>query len=314
MKGKAFVWITVFVLLGILAYSVAAQADYPERPIQLIAGFQAGGNVDTVARILAKSCSSLLGQPVVVDNKPGAGGGVAATTLKSAKPDGYTLCLNMSTAYTFNPLMGASPYGIDDFAYIAAAGKAQEAFVSSSEAEWKDWKGMIAESKKRGMTYASMIPLDKIFTRTIGKKEGVQFSAIPTKGGAEIMTSILGKHSDFGFSGGLHYSYAKAGQMIVLAGLGSERLVDFPEAPTLKELGYDIVFENYVVITAPKGIPDAVIKKLSSAFAKAIQDPEYVNMMKNNIHWVPLYLDSAKASSAIREMSASYKKMIDEQK
>jgi tripartite-type tricarboxylate transporter receptor subunit TctC len=220
----------------------------------------------------------------------------------------------MSTAYTVNPLLGDSPFTINDFAYIAVAGKAQEAFVSSPEAAWKDWKGMIAESKNRNMTYASMIPLDKIFTRAIAKKEGVQFSAIPTKGGAEIMTSVLGKHSDFGFSGGLHYSYAKAGQMVVLAGMGNERLVDFPDAPTLKELGYGIVFENYVVITAPKGISEVVVNKLSSAFAKAIQDPEYVNMMKNNVHWVPLYLDSAKTKSALLEMSASYKKMIDDQK
>ena len=312
MKKRATGWIAMYVMLGILVCSAPALADYPERPIQLMAGFQAGGNVDAVARILAKSSSSLLGQPMVVENKPGAGGGVAATTLKTAKPDGYTLCINMSTAYTFIP--GDISYSVDDFIYIAAAGKAQEAFVSSSEAPWKDWKAMIAEAKKKNMTYASMIPLDKIFTRAIAKKEGAQFSAIPTKGGAEIITSVLGKHSDFGFSGGLHYSYAKAGQITVLAGLGAERLADFPETPTLKELGYDIVFENYVVITAPKGVPDAVIQKLSAAFAKAIQDPEYVNMMKNNVHWVPLYLNPAQTTTAIREMSASFKKMMEEQK
>lgn len=312
MKKRATGWIVIYIMLGILVCSAPALADYPERPIQLMAGFQAGGNVDAVARILAKSSSSLLGQPVVVENKPGAGGGVASTTLKNAKPDGYTLCINMSTAFTFIP--GDISYSVDDFIYIAAAGKAQEAFVSSSEAPWQDWKAMIAEAKKRNMTYASMIPLDKIFTRAIAKKEGVQFSAIPTKGGAEIITSVLGKHSDFGFSGGLHYSYAKAGQITVLAGLGAERLAEFPETPTLKELGYDIVFENYVVITAPKGVPDAVIQKLSAAFAKAIQDPEYVNMMKNNVHWVPLYLNPAQTTTAIREMSASFKKMMEEQK
>jgi tripartite-type tricarboxylate transporter receptor subunit TctC len=312
MKKKATVWIAMYVMLCIFVCSAPALADYPERPIQLMAGFQAGGNVDAVARILAKSSSSLLGQPLVVDNKPGAGGGIAATTLKTAKPDGYTLCINMSTAYTFIP--GDISYSVDDFIYIAAAGKAQEAFVSSSEASWKDWKALIAEAKKKNMTYASMIPLDKIFTRAIAKKEGARFSAIPTKGGAEIITSVLGKHSDFGFSGGLHYSYAKAGQITVLAGLGAERLADFPETPTLKELGYDIVFENYVVITAPKGVPDAVIQKLSTAFAKAIQDPEYVNMMKNNVHWVPLYLDPAQTTTAIRGMSASFKKMMEEQK
>jgi tripartite-type tricarboxylate transporter receptor subunit TctC len=300
------------VVLALIGFGGVAAAEYPDRPIQLLAGFQAGGNVDAVARILAKSAGSLLGQPMVVENKPGAGGGVAATALKAAKPDGHTLCLNMSTAYTFNP--GETTYALDDFIFIAVAGKAQEAFVSNSEAPWKDWKGMIAEARKRSLTYASMMPLDKVFTRAIAKKEGVQFSAIPTKGGAEIITSVLGKHSDFGFSGGIHYSYAKAGQVAVIAGLGSERLADFPDVPTLKELGYDIVFENFVVISAPKGVPEAVVQKLSAAFAKAIQDPEYVDMMKNNIRWVPLYLDSAKTTASMRKMSADYKKMAEELK
>jgi tripartite-type tricarboxylate transporter receptor subunit TctC len=300
------------VVWALIGFGGVAAAEYPDRPIQLLAGFQAGGNVDAVARILAKSAGSLLGQPMVVENKPGAGGGVAATALKAAKPDGHTLCLNMSTAYTFNP--GEATYALDDFIFIAVAGKAQEAFVSNSEAPWKDWKGMIAEARKRSLTYASMMPLDKVFTRAIAKKEGVQFSAIPTKGGAEIITSVLGKHSDFGFSGGIHYSYAKAGQVAVIAGLGSERLADFPDVPTLKELGYDIVFENFVVISAPKGVPEAVVQKLSAAFAKAIQDPEYVDMMKNNIRWVPLYLDSAKTTASMQKMSADYKKMAEELK
>ena len=312
MNTKRCVSLAAIVLAGVFFGGAPALAEYPERPIQLLAGFQAGGNVDAVARILAKSTGILLGQPMVVENKPGAGGGVAATTLKSAKPDGHTLCLNMSTAYTYNP--GETTYAPDDFIFIAVAGKAQEAFVSNSEAPWKEWKGMIAEAKKRSMTYASMMPIDKVFTRAIAKKEGVQFSAIPTKGGAEIITSVLGKHSDFGFSGGIHYSYAKAGQVTVIAGLGAERLADFPEVPTLKELGYEIVFENYVVITAPKGVPDPVIQKLSAAFAKAIQDPEYMTLMKDNIHWVPMYLDSAKTTAAMKKMSTDYKKMAEEQK
>jgi tripartite-type tricarboxylate transporter receptor subunit TctC len=312
MKGKHCISLAAIIAIVICFGSLPGFADYPERPIQFLAGFQAGGNVDAVARLLARSSGTLLGQPLVVENKPGAGGGVAATALKSAKPDGYTLCVNMSTAYTYNP--GESSYTLDDFIFIAVSGKSQEAFVSNSEAPWKDWKGMIAEARKRSMTYASMIPLDKVFTRAIAKKEGVQFSAIPTKGGAEIITSVLGKHSDFGFSGGIHYSYAKAGQVAVMAGLGAERLADFPEVPTLKELGYDIVFENYIVITAPKGVPDAVIEKLSATFAKAIQQPEYIDMMKNNIHWVPMYLDSAKTTAAMQKMSAEYKKMAEELK
>ena len=312
MQKRLAVGVAMFVLVGIAFGSVPAKAEYPERPIQLTTGFQVGGNVDAVARILAKAAGNILGQPMVVENKPGAGGGVAAAMLKSAKPDGYTLCLNMATAYTFNPHVGNSSYTVDDFTYIAASGKAQEAFVSSPDQPWKDWKAMIADARKKPLSFASMIPLDKMFLREVGKKEGVQFTAVPTKGGAEVITAVLGKHVDLGFSGGLHYSYAKAGQMTVLAGLGSERLVDFPDVPTLGELGYDITFENYVVITAPKGLPEEVNQKLSAAFAKAIQDPEYVELMKNKVHWVPLYLDSAKLTASLKKMSASYKKMMDE--
>lgn len=315
MKKRLMILVFMMSVTLIIQPPAPVSAGYPERPVTILAGFKAGGNVDAVARILAKAAGKILGQPMVVENKPGAGGGVAAATLKNAKPDGYTLCLNMATAFTVNPLLGKSVYGMDDFIYIAASGKAQEGYVSNPSKEWKDWKGMIQKAKaSEGLIYASMMPLDKTFAKVIAQKEGVKLTAVPTKGGAEVITSVLGNHVDFGFSGGLHYSYAKAGQMVVLATLGKERQPDFPDAPTLNELGYGIIFDNYVVIAAPKGISADVIEKLSKAFSEAIQDPEYVDLMNNKIHWIPLYLGSNALTDALTTMSESYRKMIEEQK
>jgi tripartite-type tricarboxylate transporter receptor subunit TctC len=156
-----------------------------------------------------------------------------------------------------------------------------------------------------------MSPYDKQVLRYIAKKEGVEFNLVPTKGGAAIMTQVLGNHVDFGFSGGIHYQYVKAGKMIVLAGHGQERLNGTPDIPTLKELGYNIALENYNVVSGPKGMPDDVTQKLGKAFGQAVQSAEYKDLLQNKLHFPALFLGPEELSQKIKAMSKDFKAMAE---
>jgi len=302
----------VICLVLFLASSIPSWAEYPDRPVKILVGFRAGGSVDTMARLLSQKAGDILGQPIVVVNKPGGGGAIAAKETLRVKPDGYTLSFNIALTYAAWPYMTKVKYTEDDFTYIAAVSKFQEAFVSLPNKNWTDWKGLIAYAKKQGpLNVAVMTPYDKQVLRYIAKKEGVEFNLVPTKGGSAIMTQVLGNHVDFGFSGGIHYQYVKAGKMIVLVGHGQERLIGTPDVPTLKELGYNIALENYNVVVGPKGISDHITQKLDKAFSQAVQSSEYQDLMKNKLHFPALFLGPEELSLKIKAMSKDFKAMAE---
>lgn len=311
-NGKMISNTLVICLVLFLASSIPSWAEYPDRPVKILVGFRAGGTVDTMARLISKKAGDILGQPVVVVNKPGGGGAIAAKETLRAKPDGYTLSFNIVLTYAAWPHMTKVKYTEDDFTYIAAVGKFQEAFVSLPNKGWTDWKGLIAYAKKQGpLNVSVMTPYDKQVLRYIAKKEGVEFNLVPTKGGSAIMTQVLGNHVDFGFSGGIHYQYVKAGKMIVLVGHGQERLIGTPDVPTLKELGYNIALENYNVVAGPKGMPDDVTQKLGKAFGQAVQSAEYQDLMKNKLHFPALFIGPEELSLKIKAMSKDFKAMAE---
>ncbi len=295
-----------------LSFSSTCFAEYPQRPIKMIAAFRAGGNVDTIARILAKHMADELGQPVIVENKGGAGGSLGAKSLKMAKPDGYTIGINMITALTFNPYFAKkAPFTYQDFDVVGSICQSQEAFVTYADAPFSTWREMIDYGKKNGfVNYASLIPIDKIFTKAISSKEGLTIQPVPTKGGAAVISAVMGKHVDFGFSGGIHYSYVKAGKAKILAALSSKGLVDFPEIPTLKSLGYDIDFVNYCFVYTPKGVDKGILEKLSGAMQKAAQDKELTDLIQSKVHWLKVFKGPADTLMQIEKDAAGFKKLL----
>jgi tripartite-type tricarboxylate transporter receptor subunit TctC len=313
MKNYKTVYGTLVICFFVfIASLIPAWADYPNRPIKILVGFRAGGGTDTMARLLSKRVGDILGQPMVVVNRPGGGGAIASKEILRAKPDGYTLCFNIALTYAAWPYMTKVKYTEDDFTYIAAVGKFQEAFVSLPNKGWADWKGLITYAKKHGpLNVAVLSPYDKQVLRYIAKKESVEFNMVPTKGGSAIMTQVLGNHVDFGFSGGVHYQYVRAGKMIVLVGHGQERLVGTPDVPTLKELGYNVALENYAIVSGPKGMPSDLIQKLSKAFEQAVQDPDYQDLLENKLHFPALYIGAEELPEKIKAMSNDFKAMAE---
>jgi tripartite-type tricarboxylate transporter receptor subunit TctC len=272
-------------LLTLLAAApaVAPAAEYPSKPIHLYIGSNPAGSTDTLGRVLARSLEAELGQPVVVHNRTGAGGGVMAAQLKSAAPDGYSLGLTISHAYTGNPVVSpsAARYAVSDFTHLATVSKGQCALVTSTEKPYRTFEDLIVAAKRGEQpVYAAQSPLTKIVADYIAKVAGVKFRVISVQGGGETMQAILGGHADFAFSGGPHIDYVAAGKMRVLASMEDGRLATSPEVPTLKELGYDLSSCALFVVSAPPRLPEDVKVKLSAALAAAIDSPEMTALIK----------------------------------
>lgn len=307
------VWSSLLLAAFVCGSAQAAYAAWPEKPITITVGFAAGGTTDVAARVVGEVLSRQLGQPVVIENKPGAGGAVAATALMKAIPDGYNLVANTSTTMTFDPHATQLAYGVDDFIYIAAIGEFPEAYIALPDKGWKTLADALAAGKEKGLNYASTTSIDRVVSALIAKKSGTQFAAVPTRGGAEAVTQVMGGHVDLAYSSGAYFPQAKAGQVKVLAVLSDKRLVGLPDAPTLLELGFDIASINLILFQAPKGLPADIRDKLWSAFASAAKDAKVVELMdKRNLGDIVLVGDAL--AETMRAHSSRFKQMIERSK
>jgi tripartite-type tricarboxylate transporter receptor subunit TctC len=305
----------VFLGIALLALTSTADAAWPEKPITITVGFAAGGTTDVVARAVADIVSKKLGQPVVVENKPGAGGAVAMTTLKAMPADGYNLGVTTSTTITMDPQMAQLGFGLSDFTYLAATGEFPEAFIAKPETGWKTLADALQAIKTAGgkSSYSSSTSLDRLVTTVLGKKVGVSLVPVPTRSGAEVVTQVLGGHTQLGYSSGAYYPQAKEGKIAVLAVLGEQRLKALPDTPTLKELGYGLSSVNVVLFVAPKNLPADVTKALIDAFAAANADPAIVALLENRS--LNAYVETGAAlEKTMRSQSDAFKLLIDSAK
>jgi len=299
---------SLVVVAGIAALLAAraATADYPTRPIHLYIGSNPAGSTDMLGRVLANELEIELGQPVVVHNRPGAGGGVMAAQLKSAAPDGYSVGLTISHAYTGNPVVtpSAARYGVRDFTHLGSVSKGQCALVTSVSKPYRTLADLVAAAKRgERPIFASQSPLTKIVADYIAQVAAVSFRVITVQGGGETMQAVLGGHADFAFSGGPHIDYVAAGKMRVLASTENERLPSAPDVPTLKELGYDLSSCAVFVVSAPPNLPQDVEATLAAALSSARASPEmtaFIHRLK-----YPEYRLGPEAVTAVLEAEAT---------
>ena len=305
----------MFLGVALLAVTSTAEAAWPEKPVTITVGFAAGGTTDVVARAVADIVSKKLGQPVIIENKPGAGGAVAVATLKAMPADGYNLVATTSTTITLDPHMTPLAFGLSDFTYIAATGEFPEAFIAKPESGWKtlaDAFNAIKASTGKS-TYSSSTSLDRMVTTVLGKQVGISLAPVPTRSGAEVVTQVLGGHTQLGYSSGAYYPQAKEGKLAVLAVLGEKRLKGLPETPTLKELGYGLSSVNLVLFVAPKNLPADVAKTLVDAFAAANADPAIVSLMENRS--LNAFTETGTAlEKSIVSQSEAFKRLIEASK
>jgi tripartite-type tricarboxylate transporter receptor subunit TctC len=277
-----------------LTSGLATAADFPSKPITMYIGFRPGGAVDTTGRLIADKMSKILGQPVVAVQKTGGGGTVMASQLINAAPDGYTIGMGASAAYTLTPQINKNiKYKIDDFTHLATLTYPSDAIVVNASSPYKTLKELIDAHKKdnKPISFASQVSASRLMCEAITAKSGVKFKIIPVKGGAVGIKEVLGGNIDATWSGSGWTEQVRAGKMRPLATMSAERMKDYPNIPTLIELGYDFTFTDTFMLSAPKGVPANVVAKLSDAIHKAISDPEVQKTLHDKIKLLTKYRD-----------------------
>lgn len=251
--------------------------QYPVKPIKMLVHASAGGTTDVSMRVVAKVASEYLGQPIVIQNTPGAGGAVALSTLAKAAPDGYTFSTVSGTPAIAMPLVQDVPYDIlKDFVMVAQYTTYQEAVAVHVDSPWKTWDQFWEYARKNPgrITYGTTGATGamRMIMEMMAKQEGAKVTLVPFDGGAPAFAAVLGRHIDSAI-GAEFAAGARDGKLRLLAVIADNRLPDYPDVPTAQELDVDIPDMFMVGILAPKGTPADIAATVADAFRKALEDP-----------------------------------------
>ncbi|WP_077002396.1 tripartite tricarboxylate transporter substrate binding protein [Variovorax sp. KK3] len=258
------------------AVTSASAAPYPERPIRLIVPFAPGGTVNLIARVLAQRLSESVGQPVVVENKPGAGGTIGADLVAKAPPDGYTLLLASSSHQTFHPLLYKNlPYDASKaFAQVALFASVPNVLVVSTALPAKNVKELIALSKSGGkklfMGSAGNGSVNQMVGELFQLKTGTAFEHVPFKGAGPAATDLLAGQIDLMFVNLPNVlPQIQSGKIRALAIAGDRRAASLPDVPTMAEAGVpEVVVDSWAGVLAPAATPKPIVDRLSAEINK----------------------------------------------
>jgi len=268
--------------------SACAEEDpsrYPTRAIHLVVGFTPGGGNDIIARIVGRKLSESLGQPVVIDNKPGGGAIVATEYVAKSPPDGYTLLVGASGAMAINPAVYAKlPYdSIRDFVPISELGSFPLILIVNASSPFKSVADLIAFAKANPdkTNYSSSSAAFQLVTELFKQKTGAPMQEIPYKGASDsVMAVISGQVTATIADTGSVSSQVKGGQVRALAVATPNRTEDLPDVPTLKEAGADVDAVLWSGIFAPRQTPPAIVRKLEGELMRIVKLPDIVARLK----------------------------------
>lgn len=268
----------VSVVLAMLAFSAFAQ--YPNRPLRLLHGFAAGGNADVVARIVAVPLQAALGQPVVVESRPGAGGNIAAEAAARSPPDGYTLVVLPGGHAVSGAMYRSLPFKpVDDFAFISTLTFFPFAVVARPDAEYRTLAEFIAHARRNpgttNFSTAGVGTTQHLTGELINSQAKLDMVHIPFKGGGAPMQSVLAGETQLNVETlTVVLTQIKAGKLRALATSGAERAPDLPDVPTVGETlaGFDV--RSWLGIAAPRGTPPEIVERLNREIVKLLADPE----------------------------------------
>lgn len=268
-------------LIALVALAVQAQT-YPTKPVRLIVGFEAGGNTDTVARVVGKMLAERLGQQVVIENKVGASGTIGTHEAARAAPDGYTLTMGTTTTHAIAPAAYSKlPYDpVADFEPIAMVAIAPYLLVVHPSFPAKDLKEFVSAVKSQPGKYnygsAGQATTTHLVMATLAAQAGLEMVHIPFKGNAPATTAVLGNQVEILF-GALPplLTHANAGKLRALAISSGKRSPAAPDVPTVAESGYPgFDMALWLGFFAPKGTPPAIIKRLEAELLYVARSPE----------------------------------------
>lgn len=269
----------------------AAMADWaPSGPVKLWIGFGAGGETDTLGRLIAKEMGESTGWNIVVENKPGGGGIAMFTQLATVPADGMTLGMGVTMPVLVNLTVRPDeiPFTLDSFDYLNTVALAQLALVAPADAPYDDLAGLIAFSKEKG---GALVAFDakpqELLMGVVNGQSEAGFKLVSTKSSAEEVQQLLGGHVDAAFNAGAHIPYLDSGELKMLASANAIRHPYAPDVPTVQEQGFDIYVDPYFYIAAPAGLPDEARTALHDAITAALSAPSTQEAIMNTFHTEP---------------------------
>jgi tripartite-type tricarboxylate transporter receptor subunit TctC len=269
----------------IAAVSVPACAQYPERTVRIVVAYAPGGTNDILARLVAEQLSEILKQPVVVENRPGAGAIVGTNSVAKAEPDGYTLLVGSTSEFSFNPAIYEKlPYSPKDFAPIAMLGDSPLVLLVSAENPATNVKELVEASRQYPdkANYSSSGASFQLATEYFNAQTGGQFKHIPYKGSAQMVTAVLSGEVTMTLAPiGPAVAALKGGKLKALAISSQSRAKDLPDVPTMKETGVDLDVSLWTGLFAPRDTPEPIQAKLREAANQITRSPSYTNRLAN---------------------------------
>ncbi len=292
---------------------VRAQA-FPSRPIRVICPWPAGGSTDAVIRAFAESAQKTLGQQILVDNKPGAGGMLGAGELVNARPDGYTLSQLPHGVFRIPHMQKTAFDTLNDFTWIACLTGYTFGLVVPADGPIKSIADLVAYAKANpgkfnyGSTGTGTSP--HLAVEEFAQRAGITLNHVPFTGNADNMQAILGGHTMAASDATGWAPHVASGKLRLLATYGSKRTKRWPEVPTLDELGYKTVSDSPFGVCGPKGMDPAVVRTLHDAFRKTLEDPAVLATLEKFDQSV-IYMDTATYTKWARETYTAEKATIE---
>ena len=281
MKSVLAALLAMLAVLVTAPVSVTAQdAAYPTRPVKILVAFPVGGLLDTVSRVVGEKLSLLLGQQIIIESRPGAGGTLATAAVARAEPDGYTLMM-INDNHAVNPSVFKSiPYdSVKDFAPVGFVGSAPMVLTANAQLPVRTVKDLVdlARQKPGTISYGSVGPgsASHLAGELFVAKAGISMLHVPFRGGAPALTDLVAGHVNTMFlTAVIGMQQMKAGALTPLAIAAPARFEMLPEVPTMAEAGYPLEAAYWFGLAAPAGTPPAILAKLEKALSDVLAMPD----------------------------------------
>lgn len=283
VKTKSITALSAAIILA-SSFSTFA-ADYPSKPITMIIPYNAGGGTDVLARALQPALEESLGQTIVVTNMPGGGGILGFTKAANSKADGYTVTIPNNVIFA-NQGMGNATYKYNDFDYLGNVLTEDYLVAVRADGPWQTWQEFEADLKahpnKIKFGFSGYGGSTHVVSEILADKVNYKAKQIPYDGSSKAVLAAMGGHVDaLTLNMGDLASGLKSGKLRLLATMGSERLADYPDVPTLKELGYDMSLSNWRGVVAPHGVSNEVKQAWNKAIKAATSNKKFIEMINN---------------------------------
>lgn len=260
------------------AAALAQAQEWPTKPIHFIVPFGPGGANDLVARFVADAASRELGQPIIVENKPGAGSVIGIDYVAKAAPDGYTFVAPAAGVITNAMIKKSMPYKEDDLVPVALLAVSPSIIVVPADSPYTTLKALVEASKKKPLSFstAGTGSTPHFVAEMLKLKGGAHLDVVPYKSGSEGVVAVISKQVDATSEGSpVVMPQVKGGRLRALASTWNRRVAAWQDVPTAEELGYkDLVIGHWAGLFAPKGTPVAILDKMNTAVNKALKSPE----------------------------------------